>query len=78
MSKWLEGKAAIITEAGRGIGRATAQLLASEGARVLASDLDAEPLTETVAEIQAAGGLAQALAGDIIDPAFPARLVETD
>ncbi|SDX40403.1 2-keto-3-deoxy-L-fuconate dehydrogenase [Ruegeria halocynthiae] len=42
----LEGKTALITAAGQGIGRATATLFASEGARVLACDIDTEALTK--------------------------------
>ena len=67
----LEGKAALVTGAGRGIGRAIALQLAAAGARVLLNDLDPEPLEEARA---AAGGWA--LAGDITDPVIPARLVE--
>src|SRR5215218_5656726 len=49
------GKTAIVTGAGTGIGRATAQLLAGRGARVVASGLQPERLRETVADITAAG-----------------------
>ena len=41
--KVLEGKAAIVTGSARGIGRATAELLCAQGARVLVNDLDADP-----------------------------------
>jgi NAD(P)-dependent dehydrogenase (short-subunit alcohol dehydrogenase family) len=54
----LDGKAAIVTGAGRGIGRAHARLLAAEGATVLVNDLD--DAAEVVAEIVAAGGKATA------------------
>jgi 3-oxoacyl-[acyl-carrier protein] reductase len=56
--KKLEGKVAIITGSGRGIGREIALKLASEGARVVVNDLDAAPANETVEEIRAAGGQA--------------------
>ena len=56
MPGMLEGKVAIVTGGGRGIGRGEALLLASEGARVVVNDLDAEPAAQTVAEITAAGG----------------------
>jgi 3-oxoacyl-[acyl-carrier protein] reductase len=77
MAGWLEGKTAIVTGAGRGIGQATAQFLAAHGARVVASDMDEQPLTETISSIQAAGGAAHALVGDVAAPSVPARLVET-
>ena len=70
----LDRKTAVVTGAGRGIGRATAELLATEGARVLASDVDEEALAETVSDIAAAGGVARALAGDVTAPDFPRRL----
>ena len=71
----LDGKVVIITGSGRGIGAATAQLLASEGARLIVSDLDAAPAEETAAAIHAAGGQAAVIAGDVTDPAFPKKLI---
>lgn len=75
MPKWLEGKIAVVTGAARGIGRATAQLLAAEGARLLVTDLDVEPLHETAAAIKDAGGEAHVLASDVTAAAFPEQLV---
>ncbi len=72
----LDGKVAIITGSGRGIGAATAQLLGSEGARVIVSDLDPAPAEETAAAIRAAGGQAAVIAGDVTDPAFPKQLIQ--
>jgi 3-oxoacyl-[acyl-carrier protein] reductase len=77
MSKWLEGKVAIVTGAGRGIGRAAAELLAAEGARVLVTDIDSAPLLATTAALQAHGLPIQALVGDVTAPDFPRQLVET-
>jgi NAD(P)-dependent dehydrogenase (short-subunit alcohol dehydrogenase family) len=54
----LDGKIAVVTGAGGGIGRGHARLLADEGARVVVNDLDAERAATTVAEIVAAGGTA--------------------
>jgi 3-oxoacyl-[acyl-carrier protein] reductase len=61
------GKTAIVTGAGTGIGRATAQLLAERGARVVAAGLQPERLYETVAAIASAGGEAIAVDADVSD-----------
>jgi 3-oxoacyl-[acyl-carrier protein] reductase len=76
VNRLLEGKIAIVTGSGRGIGRATAELFSAHGARIVAADLDAEVLKEAAAAIQAAGGEALALKGDVTDPLFPERLME--
>ena len=72
----LQGKTAVVTGAGRGIGRAIAETLAEYGAQVLVNDLDAAPAAETENAIRQAGGKAASLAGDITDPALPQRLVD--
>ena len=71
----LNGKVAILTGSGRGIGAAAAKLFASEGAAVVVCDLDPAPANETAEAIKAAGGKALAVPGDMTDPAFPDQLV---
>ncbi|WP_416899870.1 MAG: SDR family NAD(P)-dependent oxidoreductase [Minwuia sp.] len=65
MSGKLDGKVALVTGAGRGIGRSVALKLAAEGAAVFVNDLDAEPMEEAIAAISAAGGKAAGLAGSV-------------
>jgi len=59
---------ALVTGAGRGIGRATALRLAADGAAVVVNDLDAEPLAALVDEVVSAGGSALAHVGDTSEP----------
>ncbi len=61
----LAGKVALITGAGGGIGRATALLLAHEGAQVVAADLDEASVAETARLIRESGGEAEAIQGDV-------------
>ncbi len=72
----LDGKTAIVTGAGRGIGQATALKLAGDGARVVVNDLEPGPAKETVELIEASGGAAVAAPGDIMDLGFTDSLVE--
>src|SRR5690349_9273478 len=62
----LQGKTAIVTGAGSGIGRASAKLFAAEGAHVLASDVT-DAVLETGEQIRAAGGTALAMKSDAGD-----------
>jgi 3-oxoacyl-[acyl-carrier protein] reductase len=62
------GKTAIVTGAGTGIGRATAQLLAERGAKVVAAGLQPDKLEETVSAIAESGGEAVAAHADVSDP----------
>jgi 3-oxoacyl-[acyl-carrier protein] reductase len=70
----LDGKAAIVTGSARGIGRATAELLAEQGAKVLINDLDGDVAEEASNEVQ---GETVAFAGDLTKDAVPDKLVET-
>ncbi len=73
----LDGKVAVIAGGGTGIGRATAELFAAEGARVVVFGRRAAPLGETVEAIGRSGGTAQAVAGDAAVETDAARLIET-
>jgi len=73
----LDGKVALVSGSGRGIGRAIALKLASEGARVVVNDVDREPAEETVAAIKAAGGEAVKRPGSVTAPDFADRFVRT-
>jgi len=71
----LDGKVALITGAGRGIGRATAELFAREGARLVINDLDEEPVREAAEALK--GADVAVCAGSVADPAFADRWVRT-
>jgi 3-oxoacyl-[acyl-carrier protein] reductase len=73
----LDGKVALVSGSGRGIGREIARKLAAEGARVVVNDLDVEPAAETVADITGAGGTAVACPGSVTDDGFAERFVQT-
>jgi 3-oxoacyl-[acyl-carrier protein] reductase len=70
----LDGKVAIVTGSARGIGRATAELLSEQGAKVLVNDLDGDVAEQTASEI---GGETVVYAGDLTKPGAPDELVKT-
>jgi NAD(P)-dependent dehydrogenase (short-subunit alcohol dehydrogenase family) len=73
----LAGRAAIVTAAGSGIGRATARAFAREGAQLVLNDIREAALDETLASIAADGGTAVAVPGDATTRELNERLVAT-
>lgn len=73
----LEGKTALVTGSGRGIGQAIALKLASEGAQIVVNDLDEEPARETVELINKMGSQAVSCAGNVTDADFAERFIGT-
>ncbi|MFZ4189413.1 SDR family NAD(P)-dependent oxidoreductase [Streptomyces pseudogriseolus] len=65
----LEGRRALVTGAGAGIGRACAKALATQGATVISTDINLETAQETCEQIRASGGTAEAFALDVADNA---------
>ncbi len=76
MSGNLEGRVALVTGSGRGIGRAIAEKLAAEGAFIVVNDLDEDIAGETVKAIEALGSKAVACVGDVTAPDFGKRFVD--
>ena len=72
----IEGKVALVTGAGRGIGRAIALRLAADGADVAVADIDPDTAAKTAAEITEAGRRSVALGGDVRDRAAVAEFVD--
>ncbi|MGQ0536962.1 MAG: SDR family NAD(P)-dependent oxidoreductase [Methanobacteriota archaeon] len=72
----LEGKGALVTGAGRGIGQAVALTLADAGAEVALSARSTEELEAVATEIRASGGTAHVVPADLSDATAPAKLVE--
>jgi 3-oxoacyl-[acyl-carrier protein] reductase len=68
----LDGKVAIVTGSARGIGRATAELLSEQGARVVVNDLDTDAAEEAASEIE---GETLVFGGDLTEPGVPDELV---
>jgi len=70
----LDDKVAIVTGSARGIGRATAELLSQQGAKVLINDLDGDVAEQTASEI---AGETLVFGGDLTKPGVPDELVRT-
>src|SRR5271170_2328387 len=73
--KKLEGKIALISGSGRGIGREIALKLASDGARIVVNDLDATFADDTVLAVRGVGSDAVACVGNVTDADFGKRFV---
>ncbi len=71
----VQGKVAAVTGAARGLGRAIALCLAEEGGRLALCDIDGPGLDRTVADINARGGQAFGLVGDVTEEEPAARLI---
>ncbi|NJN50442.1 MAG: SDR family oxidoreductase [Gammaproteobacteria bacterium] len=76
LSRSIAGRVAIVTGAASGMGRATAQLFADEGARVAALDLSGDAVNGVVKEITEAGGDAKAWVVDLADKNAVARVIQ--
>src|SRR5689334_1929839 len=76
MARALEGKVAVVTGAGRGIGRAIVVRLAEAGAKVVINDLDATPASETEQIVKDASGDGAIALGSVADPATAAAIME--
>ena len=77
LSRSVAGQVIVVTGAASGMGRATAHLLADEGARVGLVDRDREGLHAVAAEISAVGGAAHAVVADVSDAEAPAAAIGT-
>jgi NAD(P)-dependent dehydrogenase (short-subunit alcohol dehydrogenase family) len=77
MAGLLDGKAALVTGGGNGIGRAAALAFTREGARVAVADIEAASAAETVAMVNRQGGQAISCGGDLTDPAQVRAMIET-
>ncbi len=76
MDLGLDGKVALVVAGSRGLGRATAEALAAEGARVMVSARSRESVEEAAARIRATGAEVVSEVADISDPDSPSSLVE--
>jgi NAD(P)-dependent dehydrogenase (short-subunit alcohol dehydrogenase family) len=72
----LAGKSAVITGAAKGIGRATADLFATEGARLVATDIDSTGLDQLRADLESRGAECATVVGDVSKPDDARRMIE--
>ncbi|MFL5775442.1 MAG: SDR family NAD(P)-dependent oxidoreductase [Chloroflexota bacterium] len=72
----LAGKSALITGAANGIGRATAEVFAAEGARIVATDIDAAGLDRLQAELEAKGAESISVVGDVSNDADARQMIQ--
>lgn len=75
LGRRLDGRTALVTGAGAGIGRAIARRLAAEGATLAVNDIDAAACADVVAELEAAGAEAYATPGSVSDPAATEAMI---
>ena len=73
----LDGKIAIVTGAGGGIGQAVCQAFAREGASIVGADIDGDALAKTDQLVESEGGKIRTLTGDVSEPAYAIDLVQT-
>lgn len=76
MDLGLAGRVALVTASSKGLGRASAEALAADGASVVICARGAEALDQTAAAISQAGGKVLPVVADVTDPAVPQRLVD--
>jgi 3-oxoacyl-[acyl-carrier protein] reductase len=73
----LDGKVALVSGSGRGIGRAVAEKFAAEGARVVVNDLDKDAAEQITAQLRESGAESVPCVGSVTDPDFAGRFVHT-